>query len=147
MPKIKTKITIAAPASTIRTIILAFPTYPQWNPFITSASAPNPSAMPGTPITVTIAKFIHQNARIIKNDPGEFSWLSVILAKWVFHAYHEIKFEGLETGACRVVQTEKLGGLIGLLSFVYGGWMKRGFERMNEALKERAERLVAGGGG
>jgi len=33
------------------------------------------------------------------------------------------------------------------LSFVFGGWMKRGFERMNEALKERAERLVAGGGG
>jgi hypothetical protein len=147
MPKIKTKITIAAPPSTVRNIILTFPSYPAWNPFITSATPASPSAAPGTPIKVTISKFIHQNATIDKNDPGEFSWLSIIVGKWFFNAYHEVKFEQIAEGGCEVVQSEKLGGLLSGLSFIYGGWMKKGFKKMNKALKFRAEAQAAVGEG
>lgn len=72
--------------------------------------------------------------------------MSIIGGKWFFNALHEIKFEehrleGGEVG-CKVMQSEKLGGLLGGLSFIYGGWMKRGFKKMNKALKVRAEREV-----
>jgi hypothetical protein len=147
MPTIKTKITISAPPFIVRSIILNFANYPQWNPFITSAVVTSPDATPGTSIKVTIASFINQNATIKKDDPGEFSWLSIIVGKWFFNAYHEIKFEAEEDGTkCKVHQSEKLGGVLSLVSFLYAGWMKKGFKKMNKALKERAEAQVAAGG-
>ena len=147
MPTIKTKISISAPPAIVRSIILNFQNYPQWNPFITSAVVTSPDAAPGTPIKVTISKFINQNATIEKNDPSEFSWLSIILGKWFFNAYHEVKFEVEDDGTkCKVLQSEKLGGLLSWLSFIYAGWMKKGFKKMNKALKKRAEAQVLAGG-
>src|SRR5213079_3729073 len=116
---ITTVITIAAPPSVVRETILDFAAYPQWNPFITFVQVSDPAAAPGTNIKVTISKFINQNATIERNDPGEFSWLSIIIAKWFFMADHRIRFEAAgeagEMMSCKVVQSEALSGFLSLL--------------------------------
>lgn len=145
MPTILTDIIIAAPPSTVRGIILDFPSYPQWNPFITTATVSDPAAAPGTSIKVVIKGFINQNATIEQNNPAEFAWLSTIVGKWFFQADHRVKFEPIgdagngETVRCKVVQSEALSGFLSLLSFIYGPFMKKGFKKMNEALKVKAE--------
>jgi hypothetical protein len=152
MPTINTNITIAAPPSIVRQIILDFPSYPQWNPFITSATVSNPAAPPGTPIKIVISKFIKQNSTITQNDTQGLAWVAVIIGKWFFQADHHLIFEPVgdrvvetgEGGSCRVVQSEKLSGLLSALSFIYGPFMKSGFKKMNKALKVRAESLAAG---
>lgn len=154
MPSVTTNITIAAPPSIVRRIILDFPSYPQWNPFITSAQVSDPAAAPGSTIKVVISKFITQSSTIAKNDPQEFSWIGTIIGKWFFQADHRVKFEpfgdevaeGGETLNCKVVQSEALSGFLSILSFIYSPFLENGFKKMNEALKLRAEALVAAGG-
>jgi hypothetical protein len=147
MPSITTNIAIAASPSIVRKVILDFPSYPAWNPFITSAQVSDPAAAPGTPIKLVIWKFITQKSTIVQNNGSEFSWVGIIFGKWFFQADHRLEFASLgdalaengETLNCKVVQSERLSGVLAILSFIYGPLMKKGFEKMNEALKVKAE--------
>src|SRR5216117_2978760 len=96
MPSINTDIIIAAPPATVRKIFLDFPSYPQWNPFITSVQVSDPTVPPGTPFKIIVWKFIVDKSNIVENTPQEFSWSGVLIAKWFQEGRHHFKFESIE---------------------------------------------------
>src|SRR5277367_5129622 len=93
MLTISTDIVIAAPPSTVRKIFLDFASYPQWNPFITSVIVSDPAAPAGTPFKIIAFKFYVDKSTIVENNPQEFAWIGIILAKWFFQGHHQFKFE------------------------------------------------------
>ena len=156
MPDINTHIDIAAPPSLVRNILLDFAAYPQWNPFITSAQAANPAVPPGTPFQIVAWGWFVDKSTIVENDSHKFAWTGIILRKWVFRGHHYFKFEpcGDEVGEdgekknTRLVQGEQMSGILMVIGFVFvAPILKRTFNKMNRALKKRAENMVTTGGG
>lgn len=151
MPSISTSITIAAPPSAVRKVILDFGSYPQWNPFITSAYISDPAAPPGTAFKIVVWKFITDKTAIAENDATAFSWAGSIISKKFFWDQHTLKFEsfGEEVGEngevvnCKLVQSEDFRGFLSIFSFIYGPFIKRGCNKMNKALKVRVETAAA----
>ena len=154
MPSISSNVTIATSPSTVRKVVLDFASYPQWNPLLTSVQLSDPAAPPGTPVKITVWKFIVYKVTIVENDAATFSWGSVIINKKFFQNLHKFKFEsfGDEVGEngeavkCKFVQSEDFGGFLSIFSFIYGPILKNGFKKMNKALKVKVEAAVAGGG-
>src|SRR6266571_5128047 len=71
----------------------------------------------------------------------EMSWLGRLLIPGLFNGEHSFTIEALDEKGVRFVQHEKFTGL--LVPFMAKSLdrnTKRGFEEMNRALKERAER-------
>jgi hypothetical protein len=154
MPSIRTNITIAAPPSTVRKVLLDFAAYPEWNPFITSVKVSDPAAPPGTPFQIVAFKFYVDKSTIVENNPEEFSWLGITIGKWFFRGYHYFKFESFGDGEvendpatnCKFIQTEDMSGFLSFFSFLWSPILKKGFKQMNQALKVRAEALAVEGG-
>ena len=62
-----------------------------------------------------------------------------------FESFGDAIAENGGTLNCKVVQSEALSGFLSILSFLYSPFLEKGFKKMNEALKVRAEALVAAG--
>ena len=150
---ITTAITIEAPPSVVRAVILNFPSYPEWNPFITRFESPIPSPPPGTQVKVLAAN-IPFGPVIMDNTPERFSWRGKVLAQWVLNAHHYLEFgpfgdmgENGETQSCKLVHGEEFSGIFAfLMQISLSGMMERWFNNMNSACKKRAESLAKTGG-
>jgi hypothetical protein len=73
----------------------------------------------------------------------ELRWLGRLLLPGLFDGEHSFRLEPLATGRVRLVQAERFTGL---LVPILGGMLgntERGFQAMNQALKERAEATPA----
>ena len=146
---VTTSITIEAPPSVVRAVLLNFPSYPEWNPFITRIESPIPSPPPGTQIKVLAANTSFDPV-IVENTPERFSWRGKLFAEWVFNGHHYFEFgpfgdmgENGETESCKLVHGEEFGGILAfLISFVIRGMTERWFNKMNSAWKERAETIA-----
>lgn len=156
MLSISTNIIIVAPPSAVRRVFLDFAAYPQWNPFITSVTVPDPAVPPGTPFELRAWKTFIDRSTVVQNDPSIFAWVggAAGLARCMpfFQGYHYFMFEPVgEQGAegeaqeCNFIQGEKFGGILSVFSFIYGPILKIGFNQMNRALKLRVETSAAGG--
>ncbi len=137
-----TETPIAAAAERIWAVLTDFPAYAQWNPCIPRAAGEArtggrlavqihwPGLRPG-PYTLTLTAV----------EPGrELAWLGHMGRPGWMDGDHRFRIEPLGPGRCRLVQTETFRGwLVPLLA----PWLRRnvlaGFERMNAALKARAE--------
>ena len=144
-----TAITIEAPPSVVRAVLLNFPSYPEWNPFITRIESPIPSPPPGTQLKVLAANTSFDSV-IVENTPERFSWRGKLFAEWLFNGYHYFEFgpfgdigENGETQSCKLVHGEEFGGILGfLIYFFIRGMTERWFNKMNSAWKERAETIA-----
>jgi hypothetical protein len=146
MRTIKTDITINAPPSVVREAFFDFPSYPSWNPFLTSMAPVGPSPTPGTHL-----KFVaggHAIESVIKeNTPEKFNWMGTFLGEWFFAGTHHFEFqpfgdvgENGETVGCKFLQYEIFTGVgVGLFLYFIGKDTEKGFIAMNNALKERIE--------
>lgn len=141
MKILETDIQIDAPPSRVWSILVDLQTYREWNPFIKSAkgnvsigerlevlmSPPNGKEMTFKP---TVRSVI---------EHAEFSWLGRLGFPGIFDAEHIFTLSGNDKG-CLLVQKEKFKGLlVPLLWSSLDRDTRAGFERMNHALKERAE--------
>jgi hypothetical protein len=141
-----TTITIEAPPSVVRAVFLNFPSYPEWNPFITRIESPIPSPPPGTRIKVLAAN-ISFDPIVMDNKPDRFRWKGKLFAEWLFNGHHYFEFgpfgdmgENGETQSCKLVHGEEFGGILAfLMIFFLSGMTERWFNNMNNAWKERAE--------
>jgi hypothetical protein len=146
MPTIKTDITINAPPSVVRKAFFDFPSYPSWNPFLTSMETVGPSPTPGTHLKF-VAGGRPIESVIKENTPEKFNWQGTFIGKWFFAGTHHYEFqpfgdvgENGETVGCKFVQNEIFTGIgAGLLLYFIREDTEKGFIAMNKALKERIE--------
>ncbi len=140
MKEVNTEIEIAASPQRVWQILTEFEKYDQWNPFIRSVAG---EAKEGAKIQIHIETPGGKNrrygptvSRVLENK--ELRWLG----KSIFlNGEHIFIIEELQAGRVRFVHREVFDGF--LTPFFGKGFdkdVRAGFEEMNRALKERAER-------
>jgi hypothetical protein len=142
MHEIQSQIEIAASAERVWSILMDFPAYPAWNPFIRSITG---VAEKGRRISISIqppsSSAMTFRATILQATPQvELRWLGHLLFRGIFDGEHYFQIAPGAAGRVRFTQGEKFSGLIvGLVKARLDQGTKAGFIAMNEALKSRAE--------
>lgn len=146
MRTIATSIDVSASAARLWAVLIAFDSYPSWNPFITSIA--------GTP-TVGTRLQIHvkppgssgmtfKPTVIAATPERQLTWLGHLLLPGLFDGRHELRIENVGD-ACRFHQSEQFSGiLVPLFGTQLLEATKLGFEAMNAALKTKAETWMGG---
>ena len=139
------EIRIAAPPGLIWDILLDFPRYPDWNPFIRSVTG-NPAK--GERITVDLRPSVGTGMRIrpviLQVIPRrELRWRGSLFITGLFDGEHVFEIRPPDSGLCLFVQHEYFSGLLlPLLENMLSTGTARGFGEMNRALKARAEQAA-----
>jgi hypothetical protein len=143
--EIKTEITINATPEKVWEILTDFNEYPNWNPFIKSIKG---QVVVGKKITVRIeppeAKGMTFKPKIlnfIKNR--ELSWLGHLLLPGIFDGKHKFELIDNGNGTTTFIQSERfIGILVPFFKKQLNNNTKNGFIKMNEKLKELAEKQI-----
>jgi hypothetical protein len=141
---LETSVDINADAATVWQVLMDFPAYAEWNPFIRSIEG---QARPGERLSVVIQTpgqgGMRFHPRVQRAEQRRvFSWLGNLLMPGLFDGRHEFALEEIGEGT-RFFQRETFSGLLAPLV-----WKKMelptraGFEAMNQAIKARAEALM-----
>lgn len=140
-----TEITIDAPAEQVWRVLTDVDAYPDWNPFIPRITG---ALTPGSRIEVQLqppgGRGMTMRPSIRDVDTNrELRWLGHLGIPGLFDGEHRFVIEPLGEERVRFVQEERFSGLLAplVLRFV-GEQTRQGFERMNQALKFRAEGMA-----
>jgi len=142
MKELHSEIEINASAERVWDILTDFASYPQWNPFIRSISG---ELEVGERLEVRLeppdSRGISLRPTVLRAEPNRLMrWVGHLLVPGLFDGEHSLVTEPLEENRVRFVQHEAFKGvLVRLLARSLDKNTLRGFEQMNEALKERAE--------
>jgi len=141
---LETEIQISVSPERVWAILTDLEKFSEWNPFIKNVEG---QAKVGERLTVHISPpngkemvFKPTVQSVIENK--EFSWLGRFLFPGVFDGEHVFKIEPNDSGSL-FIQKENFSGL--LVPLFWGSLnenTRAGFEKMNQALKERAENEV-----
>ena len=140
MKEVHTEIEINASPERVWKIVTDFERYNQWNPFINRVIG---QAKEGSRIEIHIETPGGKNRKygptVTRVEEGrELRWLG---KSWLLNGEHIFTIEQLQPGRVRFVHREVFDGL---LTSIFGKSLdtdiKQGFEEMNKALKDRAER-------
>ena len=140
MKNIQTEILINTDITKAWDVLMNFDNYPEWNPFITSISG-EPKL--GSRLTVSIkppgGKGMTFKPRVLAFETNkELRWLGHLLFTGFFDGEHKFELIDNGNGTTTFKQSEKFKGIfVGLLNLEN---TQKGFEAMNEKLKEMAER-------
>lgn len=142
MHELRTEIEIAATPERVWSILLDFPSYPDWNPFIRSIKG---IAKVGDRLTVRIqpqgGKGMTFRPTLLTVVPDtELRWLGRFLLPAIFDGEHCLQINQLAPRRVSFIHSERFSGI--LVPFVKSsldGGTKAGFIAMNQALKSRAE--------
>jgi hypothetical protein len=141
--RLHSHVTIDAPARGVWDVLVDFKAYPEWNPFIVRIEGV-PRA--GERLTVEIrppgGRSMTFRPTILVADPErELRWLGRVMLPDVFDGEHVFTLAPLGAASVRFSQRETFRGLlIPLMPRSMWDATRRGFEEMNRALRERAER-------
>ena len=141
MKELRSEIEIDAPPERVWQVLIDFEAYPEWNEFITSIKG-EPTV--GSRLTVHIEppgrRGITFKPTVQAVEPArELRSLGRLVTPSLFDGDHRLAIEPLAEGRSRFVQSEHFTGLlVGLFDRTLEA-TERGFERMNAALKRRAE--------
>jgi hypothetical protein len=143
--KIHTEIEINAAPQAVWAVLAHLQSYPEWNPFITSART---ELKPGARLEITVrvpgGPTRTFRPRIVRVEPGrELRWLGTLLVPGLCDGEHLFRIEPTRAGS-RFVNAENFTGL--LVPFVNGVIESTapGYALMNEALKARVEGIRRG---
>lgn len=143
---IRSAIEIRAPLETVWRVLTDFAAYPEWNPHLRQVRG-EPSegrhltvhSRPPGGRTVVFRPLIKK-----WSPPNELRWRATLISPRLFRAEHGFRIEALPGDRVRFVQDETFRGLlIPLYSALRLRATRRGFEQMNQALRERAENMAA----
>ena len=155
MHEIRTQVDIAAGASLVWSVLTDFAKYPSWNPTIRGVEGPFERGG-----TIRIAERLglvkagvtpkHEQSATTRTtgtlrhirEPRQLTWFS---QGWMLGSERRFSIESLPDGGVRFHQDERIDGVMAL--FVWRRLLRErepAFERMNRALKTRAERAAAG---
>ena len=142
MKELRSEIEINASAERVWHILTDFPSFPQWNPFIRSASG---ELKPGEQLEVTIqpsgARSMTFHPTLLKTDLNcELRWLGRLRIPGLLDGEHIFTIKRLDADHVRFTQREIFTGLlVPLRGQRLDINTRRGFKEMNQALKKRAE--------
>ena len=140
---ISTEVLINAAPTKVRSVLTDFDNYPTWNPFITPLTG---DVKVGNKITVRIeppgAKVNTFKPKVLSFKPNEeISWLGQVLFTGIFDGAHKLELIAHANGTTTFRQSENFTGiLVPFFKSQLENNTKRGFEKMNEKLKELTER-------
>ena len=134
-------ITIETPARRVWEILMDLERYGEWNPFTTRVDT---SLEVGSPVDlyVTLGPFkLKQPEQIQAVDPPSLlAWGMIMGARWLLVTRREQRLEALSDTRCCYTTTDGFTGfLTPVVVLLFGGLIRRGFNAMAWALKERAE--------
>ncbi|MDB5032779.1 MAG: hypothetical protein JWQ98_20 [Chlorobi bacterium] len=138
---ISAEIIIKASKERVWEILTSFSDYSTWNPFIISSRG---EAIPGTRLDNVMMNGRRKmtfHPKVLRSEPYRyFDWLGNFIVKGLFDGHHYFRIDDLENGMVRLTQGENFSGMMsGIILKSIESDTLRGFERMNEALKQRAE--------
>ena len=143
MHEITTAIDIGAPPRRVWTVLVDFPSYRLWNPFVRSIEG---SPREGETLKVFIQPVggagMTFRPRVLRAVPDqELRWLGRVVLPGLFDGEHFFKIEPLDEGRrTRFIHGERFSGLlVPLLRKSLDRGTREGFEAMNQALKARVE--------
>ena len=141
--EIKTEITITTSPEKAWTILTNFNDYPNWNPFIKSIKG---TVEKGKKITVYIeqpgSKGMTFKPKVLALEVNkEFRWQGHLLFPGLFDGEHIFEISDNGNGSITFTQREQFKGiLVPLFKKMLDNNTKKGFQLMNEKLKELAEK-------
>ena len=144
MKELHSEIEIDASVERVWDILTDFASYPQWNPFIRSISG---ELKVGQRLEVRLeppdSRGITLRPTVLRAEPNHLMrWVGHVWVPGLFDGEHSLATHPLGKNRVRFVQHEAFKGvLVSLLARSLDKNTLRGFEEMNEALKERAEAL------
>jgi hypothetical protein len=141
MKEITSAIEIEATPQRVWEILTDFDAYPAWNPFIRRASGrPEPGAKLEVRIEPPGGRGMTFKPTVLAAEPDrELRWLGHLLLPKIFDGEHSFRIEPVGEGRVRFVQAERFTGALVPLFGKTLEQTRRGFEQMNQALKDRAE--------
>jgi hypothetical protein len=141
MREIRTSVDIDATPEAVWSVLADFSAYPEWNPFIRSISG---TLAKGEQLDVSIGasgkKPMSFTPVVTAVIPGEeFAWLGHLGMKGIFDGHHHFQLSVSGTGT-RLDHFEEFSGVLSPVVLAsIGRTTTRGFEEMNQALKDRTE--------
>ena len=139
---IRSAIEIRAPIDTVWGVLTDFDAYPTWNPHVVKVLG---KPRIGGRITIHTrppsGRTVVMRPVILSwTPPLELRWRATFVSRWLFSGEHGFVLEATAPSRVRFVQEETFRGvLVPLYSRLRLAATKRGFEQMNQALRERAE--------
>lgn len=137
---IDTYIDINAPPSRVWEVLVGFPTWKEWNPFIPSITGkPEVGAYLRIIVSPPGIKSMEFKPKVFVVRPGEEMIWGGSFLLFVYRGDHIMSLEPLPGGGTHFRQRERFRGPMVLLM---GGMFKpteEGYHQMNEALKRRVE--------
>ena len=146
---IRSAIEIRAPIEVVWQVLTDFAAYPEWNPHLRQVRG---KPRQGRRIAILSqppgARAVRLRPRLISwSPPHELRWRASFIAARLFTGEHGFRLEPLGRDRVRFVQDETFRGLlVPLYSRLRLPATRRGFELMNQALRERAEARAAEAG-
>lgn len=139
---ISTEILINASKEKVWNILTDFGNYKNWNPFMINSSG---QAVVGTKLVNTMKnkdKQMKFKPTILSVKQYEyFDWLGSLYFKGLFDGHHFFKLEDWGNGQMKLTQGEYFSGILsGMILKSIGEDTKNNFVKMNNALKEYAEK-------
>jgi hypothetical protein len=135
----RSEVTINAPPEHVWGVLTDIEAYPQWNPFFVKAKG-----------DVAVGHVLQVTMQPVGQEPKTFSpkvlqidqlhqlvWRGRLALPWLFDGTHHFVIERLDDHSVKFVQYEDFGGIF--VPFVGFEPYRKGWERMNVALKRRAE--------
>ena len=147
---IEHRLDVAAPVAVVWRVVVDLAAYGEWNPFVVACRS---TLEPGTPIEmrVRVVPWFAQVQRetVFEHVPGErlcYGLDGGFLGGVSSRRCHELA--ALDPGRTRYRSHFALSGRLGpLVRGLLGSRLQNGFGAMSHALRDRAERLQAQGGG
>jgi hypothetical protein len=143
---IRSAIEIRAPLETVWGVLTDFATYPDWNPHVRRVEG---AVGNGAHITIHTrppgGRVIVMRPTVTTwEPPNELRWRGTFLTSRLFKGEHGFRVEANGSNKVRFVQDETFSGLlVPIYARLRLPRTRRGFDEMNEALRDRAEKIAA----
>ncbi len=136
--EINTSIKINATPQEVWNVLTDFEKYAEWNPFVKSITG---EVKVGNEIKVELDGMTFKPTILTFDHASEFKWLGHLWVKGLFDGEHKFRLIDNEDGTTEFHHSERFNGiLVSLFSKSLDEKTKKGFERMNEELKQRVEK-------
>jgi len=140
--QLRTQIDIEASPERVWGVLTDFAAFPEWNPFMTRADG---NVRRGERLTIRMqpdsGRAMTFRPTVLEVEPNQrLRWVGRVLAPGVFDGEHSFTIEPIGAGKVRLIQQEQFRGI--LVPFMARSLDRNtlpAFEKMNHALKRRAE--------
>jgi len=143
MFRLETQIDISAPAERVWSLLLDFPAYGRWNPFVRSIDG---TPVVGQPLNVFVqppgSRGMRFRQTVIALEPHrQLRWKGKLMVPGLFDGEHYFRLEPRPHGGLLFRHGEIFSGLlVPLFRRSLDGATRQGFVAMNKGLKREAEK-------